>query len=150
MNLSNNFTLAELTKTSYPVENIPTVEHIENLRKLCVNVLQPIRDSFRRPVKVNSGYRSAALNKLTKGSQTSDHLTGLAADIEISGVSNRQLAEWIRDNLEFKELILEHHTEDDPSSGWVHVSYDEQDKRKECLRAISENGRTIYLRGLHA
>lgn len=149
MRLSSNFTLAEMTKTSYPVENIPSLEQIENLRKLCVNVLQPIRDSFRRPVTVASGFRSLEVNKLAGGSKTSDHLQGMAADIEITGVSNRQLAEWIRSNLTFKQLILEHHREEEPNSGWIHVSYDEQNNRKECLRAVRENGKVRYLIGLH-
>ena len=145
--LSKNFSVEELTKTSHPVNNTPNAEQLDALRDLCENVLQPIRDEFG-PVKVNSGFRSADVNRLVGGSATSDHCKGMAADIEVQSVSNLELAAWIRNNLEFKQLILEFHNPSDPSSGWVHVSYDRGNLKGEVLRAVKDGGKTRYLSGL--
>lgn len=145
--LSKNFTLEELTKTSHPVDNTPTVIHLDNLRILCEKVLQPIRDKFG-PVTVSSGYRSKALNTLVGGSTTSDHCSGRAADIEVMGVNNLLLASWIRDNLKFKQLILEFYDRDSTNSGWVHVSYDALNLKQEVLRAEKVSGKTVYYPGL--
>jgi hypothetical protein len=84
------------------------------------------------------------------GSKTSDHCQGQAADIEIPGVPNAQLAQWIQENLEFRQLILEFYTPGIPDSGWVHVSYDPADLKKQVLTATKQNGKTVYLPGLVA
>jgi zinc D-Ala-D-Ala carboxypeptidase len=135
MRLSKNFTFHEMvrsqTATRHGVDNAPSPVFVENLRLLCVNVLQPIRDHYGLPVDISSGYRSPALNRLVKGSKTSDHMRGMAADIEIQGVSNWDLANWIKDRLKFKQCILEYHTRTVPDSGWVHVSYDPLNLRNE-------------------
>lgn len=129
MNLSKNFTLYELTKSQTAlrrgINNTPTPEHTNNLRTLAEHVLQPIRDHFKRPVVVNSGYRGPELNRAIGGALNSQHMTGHAADIEIMSVSNYSLARWIELNLDFDQLILEMYdpTSGDPNSGWVHVSY---------------------------
>lgn len=149
--LSENFHLSEFTSSQEAVRkgirNIPTEEHIRNLEDLCVNVLEPVRFEFG-PVRISSGFRSPALNKAIKGSPTSQHVYGLAADIEIPDVDNCDLAAWIADNLIFDQLILEFHIhEDGPNSGWVHVSYC-ADNREEILTANKVNGKTVYSRGL--
>lgn len=152
MTLSPNFTLNELSQSEYAlrngIDNTPPPEVVANLKNLAVNVLQPIRDHFKRGVKVNSGYRNPAVNKAIGGSPTSDHCKGQAADIEIPGVPNHELAEWIKANLKHTQLILEFYTKGIPDSGWVHVSYDHTNLKCQQLTAVKENGKTVYLPGL--
>jgi hypothetical protein len=157
MKLTNNFTLEELTKSETAlrqnIDNTPTVEVVENLTRLAEKVLQPVRDHFGKGVKVNSGFRCLAVNAAVggvQGAKPSDHTRGMAADIEIPGVPNAELAQWIEANLEYTQLILEFYTQGIPDSGWVHVSYDPASLRKQSLTAIKENGKTVYLPGLHA
>ena len=154
MKLSDNFSLKEMTKsqtaTRKDIDNEPGEEEIENLKQLCECVLQPVREHFGKAVRVNSGYRSPELNSAIGGSKTSDHCKGMAADIEINGVANADLAEWIKDNCEFRQLILEFYTPGIPDSGWVHVSHDLDDNRKKVMTAMKEDGRTVYKVGLVA
>jgi zinc D-Ala-D-Ala carboxypeptidase len=120
------------------------------MRLLCEKVLQPVRNYYGMGVKVNSGYRHPLVNAKVGGSATSDHCTGFAADIEIPGIANAELAEWIKENCEFKQLILEFYTVGVPDSGWVHVSYDPSDNKKQVLTATKKDGKTVYLPGLVA
>jgi hypothetical protein len=148
MNLSKNFTVAELSKTSVRnKDNTPSLRVIDNLQALVDNVLQPIRDKCG-PVIVNSGYRSPEVNKAVGGSKTSDHTLGMAADIEVLGMDNKTLAEWIRDNLKFTQLILEFYTKGVPDSGWVHVSYNPDNLKNQTLTAKSVGGKTQYTPGI--
>lgn len=154
MKLTENFSLAEMIKSETAMrkdlDNTPGEAEIENLRALCENVLQPVREAYGRGVKVNSGFRHPDVNAAVGGSRTSDHCKGMAADIEIPGVANADLAEWIKDNLEFTQLILEFYTPGVPDSGWVHVSYDPSNLKKQVLTALKENGKTVYKAGLIA
>jgi zinc D-Ala-D-Ala carboxypeptidase len=154
MNLTANFTLAEMTKSETALrkglDNTPGETEIGNLKLLCERVLQPVRDHFAMGVKVNSGFRHPEVNAAVGGSRTSDHCKGLAADLEIPGVPNFELAEWIRDNLEYTQLILEYYTRGVPDSGWVHASFDPANLKKQVLTATRENGKTVYLPGLVA
>jgi zinc D-Ala-D-Ala carboxypeptidase len=154
MRLSPNFTLPELTKSETALrkgmDNTPTGDALANLQVLTDKVLQPIRDHFARGVKVNSGYRSPDVNAAVGGSRTSDHCKGMAADIEIPGVPNAELAQWVADNLAFTQLILEFYTPGIPDSGWVHVSYDPSNLKKQLLTATRRDGKTVYLPGLVA
>lgn len=154
MKLTNNFTLEELTKSETALrrnlDNTPTVEVVENLQTLAQKVLQPVRDHFARGVKVNSGYRAPEVNAAVGGSRTSDHCKGMAADIEIPGLPNAELAQWIEANLEFTQVILEFYTPGIPDSGWVHVSYDPANLKKQSLTAVKREGKTVYLPGLQA
>ena len=106
MKLSDNFSLKEMIKSQTAlrkdIDNEPGEEEIENLKLLCENVLQPVREYYGKAVRVNSGYRSPELNSAIGGSKTSDHCKGMAADIEINGVANAELAEWIEKNCEFR------------------------------------------------
>ena len=147
MKLTDNFSLAEMTKSDtalrLDMDNTPGSEEIENMTRLCECVLQPVRNHFGKGVKVNSGFRHPNVNAKVGGSKTSDHCKGMAADIEIPGVANADLAKWIVDNLEFRQVILEFYTPGVPDSGWVHVSYNSSDNknkyhsnqegRKDCL-----------------
>jgi hypothetical protein len=121
---------------------------IDNLQALVDNVLQPLRDALGKPINISSGYRSPDVNKAIGGSATSDHTRGQAADIEVAGMSNKDLAEHIRDNLKFTQLILEFPSRNDPSAGWVHVAYDPKDLKCQVLTATRVNGRTVYTAGL--
>jgi hypothetical protein len=154
MNLSKNFTLAEMTKSEtalrHDMDNTPGEKEIGNLKLLCERVLQPIRDHYGKGVKVNSGFRHPDVNQKVGGSRNSDHCLGQACDIEIPGVANAELAEWIRDNLEFRQLILEFYTPGVPDSGWVHVSYVLEDNKKQVMTATKKDGKTVYLPGLVA
>ncbi len=131
--LSPNFTLTEFIKsqtaTRKGISNKPTAVHQLAMVELCNHILEPIRAHFNKPVILNSGYRSKALNAAVGGSDTSQHSLGQAADIEVLGVSNRELAKWIQSNLPFDQLILEGAKRNDPKAGWVHVSYGPRNRR---------------------
>ena len=151
MKLSANFSLLELTKSDTAIrkdiDNTPDDVVIANLQALVDNVLQVVRDKFGS-VRVTSGYRSPLLNSSIGGSKTSQHCFGFAADFEVGGVDNKELAMWIRDNLEFTQLILEFYTEGDANSGWVHCAYDATDLKKQVLTATKVGGKTKYLTGI--
>lgn len=146
MNLSPNFSLAELTKsqtaTRRNINNTPDADEIAALKALAENILQPLRDHFGVPVIVSSGFRSDALNKRIGGSASSQHCRGEAADLTVAGVSNKEVCEWIRDNLPFDQTIYEF-----GESGWVHVSYSAR-HRRELLSAVKVGRRTVYRKGL--
>jgi hypothetical protein len=152
--LTKNFSLHELTKSEtaarHDMDNTPGPAEIANLTELAGKVLQPIRDHFAKGVHVNSGFRHPDVNAKVGGSKTSDHCKGQAADIEIPGVANADLAAWIRDNMEFTQLILEFYTPGIPDSGWVHVSYDPNNLKKQVMTATRKDGKTVYLPGLVA
>ena len=149
MKLTENFSLNELTKSQTAerkgIDNTPSTEHQENLKSLCEMILQPIRDHFGQVVSVSSGYRSPELCVAIGSSTQSQHAKGQASDFEIFGVSNKELADWINENLDYDQLILEYWKgEDEPNSGWVHCSYTNGNNRKQYLRAYKENGSTKY------
>jgi zinc D-Ala-D-Ala carboxypeptidase len=152
MNLTANFSLAEMVKSDtalrHDMDNTPGEAEIESLKILCEKVLQPVRDHFKTGVKINSGFRHPEVNTKVGGSKTSDHCKGQAADIEIPGIPNADLAKWIMDNLTYTQLILEFYTPGVPDSGWVHVSYDPANLKKQNLTATKKDGKTVYLPGL--
>lgn len=137
MRLSQHFTLEEMIKSQTGarkgIDNTPGPDVVANLVDLCVNVLEKVREQWGSPVTVNSGYRCPKLNKAIGGAKNSQHVTGQAADIEISGVDNQLLFAWIRDNLEFDQLISEYISPNIPDSGWVHVSWKSSGNRKNVL-----------------
>ena len=148
--ITKNFTLKELTYSATAVkkgiENKPTEEHYKNMVSLCKNVLQPLREKLGKPIAVNSCYRCPKLNAAVGGVKTSQHCNGQAADIEVMGMSNYDLACYIRDNFEFDQLILEFcdNLKNDKNSGWVHVSYKDSGNRKQTL-TINKSGTKLGL-----
>ena len=148
MNLTKNFSLLELTKSQTAerkgIDNTPSPEHQENLKSLCMAILQPVRPHFSKVVTISSGYRSPELCTAIGSKITSQHAKGQAADFEIFGVSNKALADYIDTELHYDQLILEYWNESDPNSGWVHCSFSEGQNRKQYLRAYKEDGRTKY------
>lgn len=146
--LSQHFSLKEMCVTNSGLLNVPDTEAIVSLTRLCNNVLEPIRNHFGRPVKVNSGFRSLMVNIAagSKANSTSQHLFGEAADIEIPGIRNDIIWSYIVDELkDFDQVIAEKLSRNDGSAGWIHVSYREGRLRRD---AISWDGHN-YLRGLH-
>jgi zinc D-Ala-D-Ala carboxypeptidase len=149
--ISPNFSLAELTVTGQPYANVPNATEISNLKILCDKVLEPIRAHFGKPVKVNSAFRSAKVNAAVGSSPGSQHRKGEAADIEIRGVSNADLAKFIRDNLAFDQVILEaYNPAQGPNSGWVHVSYRAGRLRKSVLTMRLGSHGAAYSQGINA
>ena len=147
MNLSRNFTLSELTKSDTAIRkginNNPNAEQIEKLKALCENILQPVRDHFGR-VKVTSGFRSVDLCLAIGSSSNSQHAKAEAADFECIGVDNAELADWIKDNLPYDQLIVEYYTPGEPNSGWIHCSYVSDQPRASYLWAYRSEGKTKY------
>lgn len=144
MRLTAHFTLAEFTRSEsakrHGVSNEPTPEHLENIKVLCERVLEPIRAKFG-PINISSGYRSKTLNHYIGGTLKSQHLEGKAADIDMDGmasVTNKEIFEYIKHNLEFDQLINEF------NYSWIHVSYNLGKNRNQVLNAIKVNNRTVY------
>jgi len=149
MVISQHLTLAELIRSEsakrHGINNMPTPEHIENLKALAENIFEPIRTEFRVPIYLSSGYRSAALNKLVKGSATSQHCKGEAIDIDMDGhthdISNKDIFDFIVAKLPFDQVINEF------NYSWIHVSYKKNGpQRRQVLKAVKgKDGGTIYL-----
>ena len=152
MKLSKNFSLEELTRsataTKLGIDNTPDEEHLNNLQVVVDEIAQPLRDHFGKPVRINSGYRSPALNDAIGGSKKSQHSKGEAIDLEIDGVSNMEVAGWITENCDYDQVILEFYTPaDGPNSGWVHASCkaDLSQNRERNLIALKDGNKTVYL-----
>ncbi len=136
---SRYFTLEELCKSETAmrigIKNIPGKEQVENLQRLAIHVLDPVREQFGA-FTPSSGFRVVELNSIVGGDKNSQHMKGEAADFSIPNVSNLTLYKWIKENLEYDQLILEHHQKDIPFSGWVHVSF----SKKNRFQAFSIQG----------
>ena len=128
------FTIPELISSAIAkakkIDNTPSKEAIQNLEQLIEKVLDPLREVYGKPIRVNSGLRSPALNKAVGGSKTSDHMKGMAADITgDSKAENKKIFELIKKlNLPFKQLI------DEKNFSWVHVSYDPKNIKRQILK----------------
>ena len=151
MKLTANISLDELIKSQVAerkgINNNPSPMQIENLKALAVNILQPIRSQFDKPLIISSGFRCAQLCLEIGSSINSEHCAdnkSAAADFEIPGVDNKELAEWIKSNLEYNQLILEFYREGEPSSGWVHCSYSTDLNKKQSLIAYRQDGKVQY------
>jgi hypothetical protein len=151
MKLSEHLDLSEVTRSESAkrkgISNMPTEAHIANIKLLAEKIFEPIRNHFRCPIIISSGYRSKELNAAIGGSLTSQHCQGEAIDIDMdgtpNGVTNRMVFDYIKDNLEFDQLIYEFGDSNNPD--WVHVSYESTGKqRKQILKAIRVNGKTSY------
>jgi putative chitinase len=152
MQLSPHFKLIEFIKSETAmrkrIDNTPGPQHLANLKKVCEKILEPVRNHFGKPVRINSGYRGPALNAAVGGSSKSQHCNGMAVDFEIDGLPNPQLAQWVANNCEFDQIILEFYDpKEGPNSGWVHASYAEGANRKQTLTAVTVNGKTVYKPG---
>ena len=150
MKLTENFSLAEMivspTAKKLGLSNTPTPEHIENMRYCCEKILEPVRAHFGKSVQINSSYRSPLVNEAVGGSKTSQHVNGQAIDFEIPGIDNKVVADWIGDNLEFDQVILEFYTKGDKNSGWVHASIKKGggNRKMRMIASKSKAGGTVY------
>jgi len=149
MKLSEHLELSEVIRSESAkrrgISNMPTEEHIKNLKLIAEKVFEPIRANFRQPIRISSGYRSQTLNAAIGGATRSQHSTGEALDIDMDGtaLSNKEIFNFIKERLPFDQLIWEFGNEHNPD--WVHVSYRaDSNQRKQVLRAIKENGKTKY------
>ena len=147
MNLTRNFSLQELIKSDTAIrkgiDNNPNADQIEKLKRLCENILQPVRDHFGR-VKVTSGFRSPELCVAIGSSVNSQHAKAEAADFEVIGVDNAEVADWVYTNCRPDQLILEFYTPGEPQSGWIHASWVEFNPRVQYLRAYREDKKVKY------
>ena len=150
MKLSNNLSVKEVTKSNtakrFGIDNRPTIEHLQNLKAIALNIFQPARNHFKKPIFVSSGYRSEDLNEKIGGSKTSQHSKGQALDLDahtFGGLTNKELFYFISEHLEFDQIIWEFGTDEEPD--WVHVSYVSSGiNRGESLKAYKANGITKY------
>tara|TARA_A100001201_G_scaffold4720_1_gene9174 strand:- start:111 stop:587 length:477 start_codon:yes stop_codon:yes gene_type:complete len=147
MNLTRNFTLQELIKSDTAIrkgiDNNPNADQVEKLKRLCENILQPVRDHFGR-VKITSGFRSPELCVAIGSSVNSQHAKAEAADFEVIGVDNAEVADWVYTNCRPDQLILEFYTPGEPNSGWIHASWVEFNPRVQYLRAYREDKKVQY------
>jgi zinc D-Ala-D-Ala carboxypeptidase len=151
MKISEHLSLVEVTRSETAkrkgISNNPTAEHLENFKILAENVFEKIRGHFGVPIHISSGYRSKELNSAIGGSQTSQHSKGQAIDIDMDGsgdgVSNADVYNFIKDKLDYDQLIWEFGTDKNPD--WVHVSYSKDKNRKQRLKAVKTNGKTSYV-----
>jgi len=144
MNLTLHVSVAEFERSDaaikHGISNKMNEFEKERAIELCKNVFEPIRRYVGKPIKINSGFRSAALNKRIGGSKTSQHVLGEAMDLDLH---DRELFEWILDNIEFDQIIAEF-----PQGGkasWFHISYRKGRNRKQALVATKQKGKTVYL-----
>ncbi len=151
MKLSKNLTLKEATKSitakRLGIENEPEAWEVKNLIVVAEEVFQKVRNHFNVPIAVTSGYRSKKLNDAVGGSKYSQHVKGMALDLDADvygGVTNADIFFYIKECLDFDQLIWEYGTDSEPD--WIHVSYIRaNENRKRCLRAVREDGVTTYL-----
>jgi len=152
MQLSKHLSLAETIRSNTAkrlgIKNLPSDEVISNLKLTAEKIFEPIRSHFGVPIYVISGFRCKILNDAIGGSRTSQHMQGEALDIDMdgssSGVTNRDIFFYIKDNLLYDQLIWEFGDSQNPD--WVHVSYESKGtQRKQCLLAKKVNNKTVYV-----
>ena len=147
--LSKYTTLQEVIKSNQAsvlqIPNIPNAEQVANLKLVCTEIFDKVREHFGKPIGISSAFRSVELNRRINGAKNSQHMEGKALDIDgdlLGGVSNKEIFDYIKNNCIFDQLIWEFGTENNPD--WVHVSYNKGVNRKQILRAIKSGGKTIY------
>jgi zinc D-Ala-D-Ala carboxypeptidase len=134
-----------VTASRLGIDNNPPLEVRDNLREICSKVFDPCREFVGGPLAIASGYRCPKLNKAVGGSKTSEHMLGQALDIDCDTFGNKTNAElfyFIKDNLDFNQLIWEFGTDKNPE--WVHVSYSRLNNKKKVIKATKVKGKTIY------
>ena len=131
--------------TALRIGNIPNAEQLGNLKLVCTNIFDKVREHFGKPIGISSGFRSVELNTRIGGSKSSQHMEGKALDIDADihgGINNKEIFDYIKNNCTFDQLIWEFGSENAPS--WVHVSWNKEGNRGQVLRAVKSGGRTVY------
>lgn len=151
--ISKHLSYGEVTKSAtalkFGINNIPSEKHLTNLKIHAKNIFEPIRKHFKAPIYVSSGYRSKKLNSIIGGSKSSQHCKGQALDLDQdyrnSKITNEDIFYFVKDELDFDQLIWEFGDSNNP--GWVHVSYnpDRENQRKQVLVATKSKGKTKYV-----
>ena len=147
--ISKHISIKEATRSNTAerlgIDNFPDSPTLANMQALAENVFEPLREHFGHPIYITSFYRSPELNKAIGGSSKSQHCKGQAIDIDdvIGSSTNADFFNYIKDNLEFDQLIWEFGNDDNPN--WVHVSYNNDNNRGRILKAIKEDGKTKYI-----
>ena len=134
------------TATRRGIDNTPDKEHLDNMKLLAQKIFEPLRKWVGGPIRINSFYRGPELNKAIGGSSKSQHCKGQAMDIDDNGChkTNAEMYAWIKDNVEFDQMIWGFGDDDNPN--WVHVSYvSPEENRNRCLKAYREDGKTKYM-----
>jgi len=135
-----------MTATRRGIDNTPNDEQLDNMEIIAEKVFEPLREWVGGPIKVNSFFRSLKLNRAIGGSRSSQHMKGQAMDIDdtFKVVANSDMYNYIKNNLDFDQLIWEFGDDENPN--WLHVSYvSKEDNRNRCLKAYRKNGRTKYM-----
>ena len=135
-----------ITATRRGIDNTPSEEHLENMKLLAEKIFEPLRKWVGGPIRINSFYRGTELNKAIGGSSKSQHCKGQAMDIDDTGChkTNAEMYAWIKDNVDFDQMIWEFGDDENPN--WVHVSYvSPEENRNRCLKAYKESGKTKYM-----
>ena len=134
-----------VTATRLGVDNTPDDEQLANMELVAEKIFEPLREWVGGPIKINSFYRGLPLNTAIGGSKKSQHMKGQAMDIDdnYGYATNAEMYHWIKDNLDFDQMIWEFGDDDNPD--WIHISYiSEEDNRNRCLKAYREKGKTKY------
>ena len=146
MRLSPHFTLREMTRSQtaerHGLSNKPSERHIQALRDLCMNILEPIRTHYGVPFTPSSGYRTKTLCKLIGSNENSQHTKGEAVDFEVPSIDNLDVVKWIDANLDFDQMILECYS--GGNTGWIHCSYKTEGNRRNILTYNIHDGYTMF------
>ena len=150
MNISAHITLTEATFSQSAVDNkinnTPTAEHLEAMKYVAENIFERVRAHFGKPIRINSFYRSQKVNKAVGGSLTSQHCRGEAIDVTgvPYGIKNSEIFHYIKDNLDFDQLIWEFGDKNEPA--WVHFSLSMKGNKRQVIKAVKgTNGKTSYI-----
>ena len=143
--ISNKESMYSRTAQRLDIDNTPTEDHKKNMVELAENIFEPLRMYVGGPIKINSFYRSPELNKAIGGSSKSQHCNGQAIDIDdtFGRMTNAEMFRFIKDHLDFDQIIWEFGNDENPN--WVHVSYVGKENRNRCLKAYKEKGKTKYM-----
>ena len=136
MNISKHITYLEATHSDTAktkgINNIPNEVQLAAMRLVAEKCFEPLREWYGKPIRINSFFRSVELNKAVKGSKTSDHVKGMAIDLDAgSNAENLKLFNWLKDNVEFTQLISEYGDKSGPE--WVHISYNPNNLKTQLL-----------------
>lgn len=143
--ISDKEGIYSITATRLGIENIPSEYIRQNMELLAEKIFEPLRKEVGGPIKINSFYRCPELNQAIGGSSRSQHCEGRAIDLDDSYgyMSNAEMFNYIKNNLDYDQLIWEFGDDNNPD--WIHVSYVDNDfNRQRCLKAYKENGKTKY------
>ena len=136
MTISKHITYLEATHSDTAkakgISNVPNDVQLASMRLVAEECFEPLREWYGKPIRINSFFRSVELNRAVKGSKTSDHVKGMAIDLDAgSNAENLKLFNWLKDNVEFTQLIHEYGDKSGPE--WLHISYNPNNLKTQLL-----------------